>query len=232
VPVRLLRLHPCWLCRRRRRAPGCSHDKPCRTGDRSESWVRPSLSHVTPSVASEHYSELLGFPISCPSLLFSVCLELRPLSSTGITRLQRSYGPLRHPTTPGLAVTGCRLVITPDHLMGLPVLPQSSFCTCRRYYPGGTTRFASLSSPVMTAFPSLGQGRLPHCSFRGLPSRTYVTARTVAEWLNHPFPLHQSLSAAWLPATAAPVVTSRSESCRRGLPPPERPCLCTAHPSR
>jgi len=32
------------------------------------------------------------------------------------------------------------------------------------------TRFASLSSPVMTAFPSLGQGRLPHCSFRGLLS--------------------------------------------------------------
>ena len=44
---------------------------------------------------------------------------------------------------------------------------------------------------------------------------THVMARTVAEWLYHP--LHQRLSAAWLPATAAPVATGRKESCRRGL---------------
>jgi len=48
---------------------------------------------------------LLSFPTSC------VCLELRSLSSTGITRLPRSYEPRRHPKAPGLSLTGLRLVI-------------------------------------------------------------------------------------------------------------------------
>ena len=48
---------------------------------------------------------LLSFPTSC------VCLELRPLPSTGITRLLRYYEPRRHPKAPGLSLTGVRLVI-------------------------------------------------------------------------------------------------------------------------
>ena len=39
---------------------------------------------------------LPSFHTSC------VCLEPRPLPSTGITRLQRYYGPLRHPQAPDL----------------------------------------------------------------------------------------------------------------------------------
>ena len=39
------------------------------------------------------------------------CLELRSLPSTGITRLQRYYEPLRHPRAPGLSLAGVRLVI-------------------------------------------------------------------------------------------------------------------------
>ena len=50
-----------------------------------------------------------------------VCLELRPLPSPGVTRLQRYYEPLRHPSAPGLSLTGVRLII-PDHAVGLPVL--------------------------------------------------------------------------------------------------------------
>jgi DNA replication protein DnaC len=36
-------------------------------------------------------------------------LELRPLPSTGITRLPRYYGPLRHLARPGLALAGRQL---------------------------------------------------------------------------------------------------------------------------
>ena len=42
---------------------------------------------------------------------YCICLELRSLPSTGITRLQRYYEPLRHPRAPGLSLAGVRLVI-------------------------------------------------------------------------------------------------------------------------
>src|SRR5205823_6680357 len=93
------------------------------------------LSRVTPSAASEHVSELLGFPISRPLAACCVCLEPRPLPSTGITRLQRYYEPLRHPSAPGLSLAGIRLII-PDHAMGLPVLRGLALCACCRHCPG------------------------------------------------------------------------------------------------
>src|SRR5258705_11098135 len=48
----------------------------------------PSLSRATPSAVSEHSSELIGCPISRSFPTYCVCLELRSLPSTGITRLQ------------------------------------------------------------------------------------------------------------------------------------------------
>src|SRR4249919_2652455 len=48
-----------------------------------------TLSRATPSAASEHLSELIGFPISMSFTTYCVCLELRSLPSTGVTRLQR-----------------------------------------------------------------------------------------------------------------------------------------------
>ena len=41
-----------------------------------------------------------------------VCLELRSLPSAGVTRLQRYYEPLRHPTAPGLSLAGVRLILS------------------------------------------------------------------------------------------------------------------------
>src|SRR6266446_9322 len=37
-----------------------------------------------------------------------ICLELRSLPSTGVTRLPRYYEPLRHPRAPSLSLTGGR----------------------------------------------------------------------------------------------------------------------------
>src|SRR5271169_5331022 len=61
-------------------------------------------------------------PISRLSVTSCVGLELRPLPSTGVTRGQRYYGPLRHPRRPGLSLTGVRLRVTRPHRLGLPVL--------------------------------------------------------------------------------------------------------------
>src|SRR6476469_1359836 len=60
----------------------------------------PLLSRATPSAVSEHSAEFIGCPISRSFTTYFVCLELRSLPSTGITRLQRYYEPLRHPRRP------------------------------------------------------------------------------------------------------------------------------------
>ena len=108
-----------------------------------------TLARATPSAASEHLSELIGFPISRSFTTYCVCLELRSLPSTGITRLQRYYEPLRHPRAPSLSLTGFRLVIA-DHALGLPVLRTLSLCTCCRHYPGAAAghTLRSASSPI------------------------------------------------------------------------------------
>src|SRR5450759_4038916 len=113
---------------------------------------------ATPSVVSEHALEFIGCPISRSFTTYCVCLELRPLPSTGITQLQRYYEPLRHPKAPGLSVTGVRLVV-PDHAKGLPVLRALSLCTCCRHYPGAATGgTALLIQPAVSAFPGMATG--------------------------------------------------------------------------
>ena len=126
------------------------------TERRTDSRLPPSLSRVTPSAVSEHFSELLGCPISWSLTTSCVGLELRPLPSPGITRLHRYYGPLRHPTAPGLSLTGVRLII-PITALGLPVLRALSLCTCCRHYPGAAAgRIPRSSHPAVSAFPRMG----------------------------------------------------------------------------
>ena len=86
--------------------------------DRQISRIRLSdktsrgLSRATPSAVSERCSELIGRPISMSFATFCVCLELRSLPSTRVTRFPRYYEPLRHPRAPGLSLTGVRLVLS------------------------------------------------------------------------------------------------------------------------
>src|SRR4030081_1090354 len=124
-----------------------------------------TLSRATPSAASEHLSELIGFPISMSFTTYCVCLELRSLPSPGVTRLQRYYEPLRHPRAPGLSLAGVRLVI-PDHALGLPVLRALSLCTCCRHYPGAAAgRTPRSSHPAVSAFPGRVAGSACTSSF-------------------------------------------------------------------
>ncbi len=97
---------------------------------------------------------MTGYPGVSRSLTTScVCLELRSLPSTSVTRLQRYYEPLRHLTAPGLSLAGVRLVI-PDRALGLPVLRTLSLCTCCRHDPGAAAgRTLRSSHPAVSAFP-------------------------------------------------------------------------------
>ena len=99
-------MRPCSSGTGHRHAPGCPPGRSCRTGRRSDSRLPPSLSRVTPSAASEHSSELPGRLISRSLATSRVCPELRPLPSTGVTRLRQYYGPLRHARAPGPSLAG------------------------------------------------------------------------------------------------------------------------------
>ena len=124
---------------------------------------------------------MIGCPISRSLTTSCVCLELRPLPSTGITRLQRYYEPLRHPRAPGLSLAGVRLVI-PDHALGLPVLRALSLCTCCRHYPGAAAgRTSSLISPSRISLPRKGRRVGLHIVlFEACSAFTRVAACTLA----------------------------------------------------
>src|SRR3982074_2670140 len=140
-----------------------------------------TLARATPSAVSDHLSELIGFPISRSFTTYCVCLELRSLPSTGVTRLQRYYEPLRHPRAPGLSLTGFRLVIA-DHASGLPVLRALSLCTCCRQYPGAAAeRIALLRLPSRISLPRNGSRvGLRIVLFEACSAFTRVTACTLA----------------------------------------------------
>jgi hypothetical protein len=130
---------------------------------------------------------LIGCPISRSLTTSCVCLELRPLPSPGVTRLQRYCEPLRHPTAPSLSLAGVWLVI-PDHALGLPVLRTLSLCACCRHYPGAAAgRRPRSSHPAVTAFPDNVVGSACTSSFSRIaqppdhsPGVTRVAARTLA----------------------------------------------------
>src|SRR6266404_987783 len=101
------------LCNIHRRRPSRLLGAPCHTEHRSESWAIPSLCRATPSATSEHLVELLGSsPIPRSFVASCVSFQLRPLPSTGVTRLRRYCEPLRHPTRPGLSLASCQLIHT------------------------------------------------------------------------------------------------------------------------
>jgi hypothetical protein len=136
------------------------------------SRLQPSLSRLTPPAVSEHFPELIGCPISWSLATSCVCLELRLLPSTGITRLQRYYGPLRHPRAPGLSLTGVRLTV-PDHAKGLPVLRALSLCTCCRYYPGAAAgRSLRSDAQPLSAFSGTTAGSARILSFSRFARRS------------------------------------------------------------
>src|SRR5271169_4878449 len=79
------------------------------------------------------------------------------------------YEPLRHPSAPGLSLTGVRLII-PDRASGFPVLRALSLCTCCRHYPGaadGRTRRSKFTHPCQPS-PIPLSVRPVHRPFRGL----------------------------------------------------------------
>jgi len=93
------------------------------------------------------------------------------LPSTGITRLQRYYEPLRHPRAPSLSLTGFRLVIA-DHALGLPVcvrFPCVHAAAIPRVAAGRNLRS---TRPAIQTFPDMAVGSAYTSSFSRLAQRS------------------------------------------------------------
>jgi len=138
-----------------------------------------TLAHATPSAVPEHFAKFNRLPNLRVLTASGVGPELRPLSSTGVTRLPRYYRPLRHPKAPDPSLTGDRLLIS-EHAVGFPVLRALSLCTCCRQIPrrGGWDHRSALASPTLSAFPDSGSGSARASSF-SRPARRLLTLRPV-----------------------------------------------------
>ena len=95
--------------------------------------------------------------------------HLRPLPSTGITRLLQYYEPLRHPAGPASPSRGPGSVCASPPT-GLPMLlPSSPSMRASVTTPADPEGCPCRSlPPPSSAFPISQVGRLPHCPFRGL----------------------------------------------------------------
>jgi len=156
-----------------------------------------------------------------------VCPELRPLSSTGVTRFPRYYWPLRHPRASGPSLTGVRLIFltTP---WGFPCCVRFPLCTCCRHYPGTATGCSICSLPQSyQPSPIRVSGRPVHRPFRGLlgvHSRYGLHTRTVTVFRDG-FPEGFNY---FVTSIVAPVASGWSR-CRVGLSPTGKRRLLTAH---
>ena len=145
-----------------------------------------------------------SFAASC------VSFQLRPLPSTGITRLHQSYGPLRHPRRPGLALASCQLIASATTARASRVASGPLFACMPSLIPRQVWwNLFARTVPSASAFPRLSAGRLLHCPFRGLlsvHSRYGLHARQVTK-----VTLYTGGSDGFVASAAAPIATEWSE---------------------
>ena len=131
-------------------------------------------SRATPSAASEHHLELIGCPISMSFPAFCVCLELRSLPSTRVTRFPRYYEPLRHPKSARPVPHGRPVgPVIPDltTLWGFPCCARFPWVRAAATTPVQRLGVvvAHLTQPYQPS-PITLSGRPAHRPFRGLLS--------------------------------------------------------------
>src|SRR5210317_1932456 len=105
--------------------------------------------------------------------VFKSTPEVRALCSTGITRHQRSYDPVRLPPGPPPNVDVEAATLIPN---GSPPITRTTMRTCRAHYPGGSKRVH-----VSIASPNSGRVGIRIVLFEACSGFTRVTARTLAQ---------------------------------------------------
>jgi hypothetical protein len=132
--------------------------------------------------------ELLGSsPIPRSFVASCVSFQLRPLPSTGITRLHRYYEPLRHPTRPGLSLASCQLIHTAI-TAGTSRVAHGPHCVhAVANTPAGRMELVRSCNSIRFGLPT-NSGRVGSCItiFGACLAFTHVTAYTLAESPSRP----------------------------------------------
>ena len=130
------------------------HPGGCGSADHPKLPERPRLCHARNRLFGSGFAGL-GYPISRPLAAYCVCLEPRPLPSTGITRLLRYYGPLRHLEQPGTSLAGVPLKVTRLHCFEASRVASDFLCR----HAGAYTPAESGNAFVARFFPDDGLPR-------------------------------------------------------------------------
>ena len=121
-------------------------------------------------------------PIHTPSPSSTSTPEVRVLSSTGVTRHQRSYDPVRPPPAPPPCGDVEAATLVPN---GHPPITRLTFRTCRAHYPDGPERGRlSVATPSHTGLPRISGGSASITSLSG-PAQASLALRP-ARLLNRP----------------------------------------------
>jgi hypothetical protein len=162
---------------------------------------------------------LLGSsPIPRSFVASCVSFQLRPLPSTGVTRLHRYNEPLRHPKT--AQPVSRELPVDPycNHRWDFPCCAWSPLPTCRRQYPGRSYGICSLVRfhPLR---PSHEPGRVGSCivGFGACSAFTHVTACMLAKSPSDS--LHQRLQQSRCLPCCSDCYRVERTSSRAGIPP-------------
>ena len=157
-------------------------------------------------------------PISLSVVASCVRLQLKPLPSTGVTRLLRYYEPLRHPSPPGRSLTSCQLIRTAI-TAGTSRVAYGPLCLhAVANTPAGRMEFIRSYSSISLR-PSPKPGRVGSCIslFEACSAFTHVTACTLAKSPSDS--LHQRLQQSrWLHCCSDCYRVERTSS-RAGLSP-------------
>jgi hypothetical protein len=109
-----------------------------------------TLSRATLSAVSDHLSELIGFPISRSFPTYCVCLELRSLPSTGVTRLQ--------PCSPKGCRVGLHIVLFEDCVTACTLALSPIRDTLTRGFSHFVT---SMTAPIASGWSDCRVGLAP-----------------------------------------------------------------------
>ena len=125
-------------------------------------WLRLAVQPLRKHPESAVLSGSRQSPLLC---FFRGTLEVRVLSSTGVTRLPRYYNPLR---LPELSVPYGNVEAVTSSVPDLPLLPRLPCPHAVLITPVESIRCYRRSSRFVAAFPEFVAGRLPLHYFRGL----------------------------------------------------------------
>ena len=165
------------------------------------------------SGSSQVFARLIANHLHLAS--FESTPEVRALPSTGVTRLQRYYGPVRLPPEPPPYGDVEAATLARD---GSPPITRITLPTCRAHYPGGSNGCMRRLLPRSLGLPRYSGGSASTSSL-SRPAQASLALRPAGS-LNRPRrPLSRGFGPAELPKRTARQLPDQSTTLWVDLPP-------------